>query len=764
MRHQPESLAAVVPCALPRALPEAQHPVTVIATAGHPARTNGLAVTSAADRLVFKVGTATLASVDRGQDPAASTSPECSYRLTLSGKAWSLEGGDPNGSRSGALDELPTVTGLFSALDLRASRAPSIRVTTYPHAVVTTTFQKLVRAAAVVLALLALLAVGAPRPPRGALRRLLSVVRHGVRAIRAPDIVVGSAVLGWWVLSPAFPDDGWVLVRQSSYESVGGFSNYYNGFGANLPNGYWLEWLQHYLATATSTLVALRVPTVVLLITTWVVCRWILAQVLRRSSDDRAMVVWALAAAFLVGSYAWGMTLRPEPTTALLVTAVMACMTRFLARSSSAPVALAALILPFAVTGHHAGLVALAPLLVAAGPLLRWVRTQHTAALGAAAASAAIFVVLLVLGTDLEHWNENVETTQVTIGTGERWADEINRYARLSDVLYGTPLRRGSVALMALTVLAYLLRRRRREDRMSDFPAACLSVGLLLLVAAPSKWPWHFGALIGVAAVAAATESARLRDEADRARRWEAWPFLALAATGLAGAWASDKRGNPWTTLDLRTRDWIAGFESHVSLRQIAVLAVGLTLLGALLWEARRGERRYERAPWRAASWAAPALAAPLVVFTVAVLVADARATSAWTLTRQNVDALRGRADCGLADDMLAAVRNDRSTLVMPDLVMYLPCAQHARLADGVAEPPDHLVTSELWSGWNGIGYPSSPFAGIFDLYDVEEIPLGDAARPPGGIGVSLFRVARELPGVALAPATHVLLRGSGPP
>jgi hypothetical protein len=70
-----------------------------------------------------------------------------------------------------------------------------------------------------------------------------------------------------------------------------------------------------------------------------------------------------------------------------------------------------------------------------------------------------------------------------------------------------------------------------------------------------------------------------------------------------------------------------------------------------------RGDRKRARESPGAqvAALTAPLVAAPLIVFTVGVLVADFAKTESWTLTRQNVETLRGELQCGLADETLVA-------------------------------------------------------------------------------------------------------------
>ena len=72
------------------------------------------------------------------------------------------------------------------------------------------------------------------------------------------------------------------------------------------------------------------------------------------------------------------MTLRPEPFTALLTVGVLACAIRLHERGSGAPLAGMAVLVPLAVTGHHAGIVALAPVLAVSPEIVRWARRRST--------------------------------------------------------------------------------------------------------------------------------------------------------------------------------------------------------------------------------------------------------------------------------------------------------------------------------------------------------------------------------------------------
>jgi arabinosyltransferase C len=466
----------------------------------------------------------------------------------------------------------------------------------------------------------------------------------------APDAVVVGALLAWWIFSPAFHDDGWVVARERTFSSSGGFASYYNAFGVHLPGDYWLEWLQHWLVESTSGLVFLRVPALLCLAATWVLARWILSRIVPTSTPHDRVVLWTLASAFLVGAFAWGMTLRPEPVTALLVTAVLACIIRFRERGMAAPLAALAILLPFALTGHHAAVVAFAPLLVASPSLVDWGRSHIAEASTIAASAFALFALLVFVDSDLEQRRADAETLASV--TGASWRGEIQRYTSLEVFPFGTPLRRAFVALTLLTVLAFLLRRGRKTHPVLGIPAASLGLSLLLLIATPSKFPWHFGALIGVAAVALAAEIVRLRHESRSPIRSVARPLIAIGAAVLAVAWSWTPRTG-WSTLDLRTLDWKPGIETWLPVATMATALPIVLLAAAAIGGFFRDRAALLRAPWRTAVWTVPIVAVPLLAFTFVVLAADAVRTDSWTLTRQNLGALRGDAGCGLADATL---------------------------------------------------------------------------------------------------------------
>jgi hypothetical protein len=564
-------------------------------------------------------------------------------------------------SLDGSIDAMPVVFGLFSGLDLRSPPTPAMDVTTAVHDTRATVRQTVAWIVAVVALLAALVLVAGPLRPH----RVWASTRRGFEGAAwhadLADAVVVTVLVGWWILAPVVWDDGWVVARERTFSASGGFSTYYDALGVNLPLDYWVEWLHHWVAERTSSVPLLRLHALAVLGAMWVLCRWVHSRVVAGAQRRWDPALWALASAFLVVVLAWDMAIRPEPVTALLATGVAACAVRFVERESIVPLAVAALLLPLALTAHHTGVVALAPVLAISPLLVRWARHQLVAAATVAVAAVSWAVVLAFVGSDLGHRLADARTTS-ELGITTPWRAEFGRYTLLDTFPFATPLRRASVALLGVALLAFVS-RRRADRRILDLPATMLVIAVVLLVVTPSKLPWHFGALAGLVALTVAAEVARLRNEAARSRGWDARPFLAIGAVIVASAW-SWSPSDHWNPLDLRTLGWDTRIIPFISFSTLAIALPAIVLGAAVSIQFRRSPPRSSASTaWRVAAWTAPMLAGPLILFTLAVLGADAVRTDGWTVTRQSLDSIVGRAGCGLGDDAVASLPGSASAL-----------------------------------------------------------------------------------------------------
>jgi hypothetical protein len=597
------------------------------------------------ERFRFSIGPKTFAWIDRPSVRSGS----CEVRLRIEGDQWSITG--PFATREGDLKgDRPVVTGFFSGLDLRRNAHPSISVTTQAFGAQPTVRQTIAWVLSTICALAALVLVAVPRPRRVGGRGLAEVGVSLARSLRPVDGLVTALLLTWWIVGPVLFDDGWVKARQTNYDVSGGFSNYYTTFGSNLPLDFWVEWLQHWVVGNFDTLVVLRLPALAFLAATWIVCRWGLGRLLRSTGRESAGAEWALGITFSLNALSWAVTLRPEPVVALILMAVLVCAVRFVERPSAAPLAIASVLVALALSAHPAGLVTLAPLFVIARRIVAWGRAADwvvPAVVGAA--GLALLIVLVTVSSDLSQRMLEARLVHISGDATVSWRDELLRYQFLG--AEATTLRRQSVALMIVAVLAYLSRPERGRRLLLDLPAASLGVALLLLIATPSKWAWHFGALAGLSAMAVAAEVTRLCTR-NTTLRWPVRPFLATMAIVLVIGWSWYPRPNWSSGLDLRTLEWMLDIEPRFPLVKLVSLSplfvLGVAMVVVLL---RRGMHGLWRVPSAFVAWLVPLAVLPLVAFNVTMLVADAVETPGWTLARQNLESLSGDAGCGLAED-----------------------------------------------------------------------------------------------------------------
>jgi hypothetical protein len=760
----PASIDISLPCELPPALPGAAGAPTVLATARDTKRAAGLRIARTPEALVFSVGRKRLAAL-----PWPSRAVGCPLVVRVADGALILpDRRVPIGSAypSG----MPTVSALISELDLRARSGVEARITTRIYATSPTGRQVAATVAALLFGLGALLLVRS-----GLLTALDRSMRGLPRMLRQAgpvDAGVVGLLLVWWVLGPAFGDDGWIWMHERVFSQVGAFSIYLDAFGANAPLNYWLEWLHHWLVGVTDQLVLLRLPALVALVASWFLARWCLRRAVG-SVEPRA-VRWSLAAAFAVLAMAWGMTLRPEPFISLLVLTNLAAALSFARAPRIAPLIVGALATALALTTHPAGILALAPIVAIAPQLLASLRGRVVSRSGVAAlvlVGLSLTVLLTFVDRDLDSWNADRQLVEQIGYYDGSWWQEWTRYSSMVDQRsWAASLRHMSVALLLLAVLGYVTRRRLPGHRAAlAIPARSLTIALLLLVLMPSKHAWHFGVLVGIGAVALAAECTRLLGEGRAQPARPLRPFVAVELVFAALIWSWTIRLS-WTLLDLQTMTWDDAFGA-VELRGsgfltwLVILLVLVVIAGVVdRLRTRRGRPTPADMPWRLAAWSVPAVSAVLIVATCAVLAVDTARASGWAPARQHLAALAGRSECGLADQIRVAVAprsttngsttvlatsmrtNGTKTLVDHLVAPYFPCADLPSVAGGVAETPQ-LIVSRRWIV-RPVQRAQSSFAGVLDLYTLRLLYDSKSVR--------VFSVDERVPGAVIARATRV--------
>jgi hypothetical protein len=724
LNRVPGSVEVTLPCDLSPPLDQGK-PATVLATARDPRAAGALAMEEAGGSLRIAVGSSRIATL-----PWPGTCPlpigVAAGQLRLPNRTIELHGA--------ALDRMPIVTSLFTTLDLRKGERPRVSISTRAYATSSTARQAIAEAFAAAFAILALILA---LRVRFRLRSAGRAIRVAWRAREAVDLVVLVALVCWWILAPTFYDDGWEGMSHRVFGDIGTMNVYIDIWGVNWPSGYWLEWLRHWVSGSSTVLIVARVPTLICLATIWWLCRVCFRRVAGDESASGAR--WTLAAAFLVGVTAWGMTLRPEPIMALLAALVLAAMVAFDASRPLSALTVACLAAVFALTAHPTGLIAAAPLLASVALVPRIVRQGRAGILTlgfTALISAVIGLVLFTLHSDLSHRSEDARIVRESdLHSYPVW-QEFVRYQNFDSNGGATAPRHLSLALLLLVALLALTRRTSANTGISTLPARSVLVALLLLAVVPSKWPWHFGALIPLCAVGLAAEIEHLiRSPSTRATHLRRLGLIGVLAVVALWSWRAP---GTWGPFDLETLEWNDGF--GIKGYGLPVLAVlGVAVVGA---RALRRQRVSIRVPSSAAmvGWSVPVISAAVISTTMALLFLDAL-VSPWSPARQNLAALVDRAGCGLADqlkgsdDAKRAVREGAPpVLLSPATDFYFPCAAIPRIGKGVIQLPTYVAIEPGSTSTFLVLDHDAPFAALADLGHFQ--PVAD-----GPHGVTIYRV-----------------------
>jgi hypothetical protein len=644
-------------------------------------------------------------------------------------------------------DRMPVVTGLLSEIDLRSASRPAVRLETRAFASKWTQQQRITGVLALVFAIAALVVL-----LRAPLRSSVSRSRRGLRAAwragNATDLVVVSVLLVWWIVAPTFYDDGWFWVMDRVMDDHGAPSLYYDNWGLNQPLGYWIEWLRHGLIGATNEIPVMRLPAVVVLVTTWITCRLCLRLVL--DGREAPTTSWVLAGSFLLAALSWGMTLRLEPYVALLAVVCLTTMVSFSREPRLAPLAVAIPAAVLAATAHPAGILAASPLLATLPDLARWLaadwRRRALELASLLGAALALALVLFTLDADLQSRIADGRLLREGAYFHEPWREYV-RYVDFDANGGGTAVRRLSLALLLLAIGAWIALGRHVQEKSMALPARSVAIGLLLLALVPTKWPWHFGALIGVGAVAVAVETTRVLRRAERTSTALARPASVLLVL-LAVAWWAWRGQGRWSPLDLQRSTWAESF--GLTGQRLVDLALLLGMIGVLAVAYLRSER--VRSLIARPIWIPRALVAVtfgVIAVTIGVLVRDA-ATSPWSPTRQSLESLAQRNSCGLAHELdggrelvRALVDRESTMMVAPSVALYFPCAAIPSVRRGVLDVPQFVAyETRPWP----LTEHDGPFAAISDLYEAR--PSASGARD-----VHVLAISDRIPGFTRADA-----------
>ncbi|MBX7431034.1 arabinosyltransferase domain-containing protein [Mycobacterium sp. Y57] len=570
----PKSLDAVIPCQAIATLPAEGG--LVFATnppGGIDAGRNGLFVRAYPDTVVvaFRDSVAAVAPRDAVDGGACSTLHVWANVAEVGADF----AGIPGATGTLAAEKRPQVSGVFTELRAPAGAAPAgasgadsgvtATIDVDTRFITTPTTLKL---AVMVLGVLCVLASvvalsvldrSAGRRPTGGWRRY----RAGPATWLA-DVGVIGALLVWHVVGATSSDDGYNVTIARVSGEAGYATNYFRYFGASEAPFDWYQSVLAHLASVSTAGVWMRLPATAAAIATWLILsHGVLPRLGRRLAANR-VTVWTAGAVFLAAWLPFNNGLRPEPLIAFGVIAVWMLTERALATRQLWPAAVAVVVAMFSVTLAPQGLVALAPLLVAARALWRVIagrrRTDGLAAQLAPLAAAASLVFVIVFRDQTLATVAESARIKYTVGPTIPWYQDFLRYYFLTveDSVDGSLTRRFSVLVLLLCLFGLLvvLLRRGSVPGAVNGPVwrivGSTAVGLLLLTFTPTKWAVQFGVFAGLAgALGAVTAFAFARVGLHSRRNLALYVtallfVLAWATSGINGWFYTGNYGVPW--------------------------------------------------------------------------------------------------------------------------------------------------------------------------------------------------------------------------
>jgi cell wall arabinan synthesis protein/arabinosyltransferase-like concanavalin domain-containing protein/EmbC-like arabinotransferase in arabinogalactan biosynthesis len=577
----------------------------------------------------------TSAGVDLGT--VALPPGDCTLALGSDARATVVTlGGSPVLSHTG--DVRPDVAGIFTDLP----DAPGTGTTATLSLTADTRFATTPSPLKIALAVGCLVALGVlfallRSADRG--RPRVRLLPRGWWRPRPVDAVVATLLGVWWVIGSGTVDDGYIAGIVRGRGDNGFVGNVYRWLNApEAPFGWFYE-PYDWWSTISAATPWMRLPSTLLGLLCWFLVSRLLLPHLGRVGRLRG-TPWVAALAFGTWWVPLDLGLRPEPWVAVGTVLAFLAVERAVATRRVLPLAAALVMAGATAAVTPGGVMAAAPVLAAAVPLLRGLRARtdlhlrgvlRAAPLVAALVAAGAATLLLMAADQGAAALAEAVRVRGRIGGGLPWYQEFERYALLltpGDV-QGAIGRRAAVlaTLLAVGGLAWVLAGRERSG-VAAGPTRRLLVTLGLsavaMMISPTKWTQHFGALAGLGTavltlglvVFGRRALAAVRDPATARRRRIAGLAGATVVCGLVLAGQ-----NMWPFVSgwyTPTFSTVLPQVRTVPLATIVLAAGGAVVIVLLAWSVWR--RSAERSPAARPPAGIPAPATPVAVVLAVVL------------------------------------------------------------------------------------------------------------------------------------------------
>lgn len=490
-RHQAAKISMLIPCMSP--MPEER--TRVFGTSRNPEDSDGLLVIYDKNRLEFYIGYAIQTSIVFNKSGA------CPVKLSLTeGRQLELT----NSLRHVVhhVSALPVVTGLHVLSDdLVFENTFRVDISTFESAYKPSNLQYIF----LIFGLLSSIC-GVWLLYSGRVRLPWRTQEH-----RSP-FASASVILGlcfYVIFGPVAVDDGWVVQIAENPINFWHFTPFQQAWDSRTPTGLLTCWIYWLWIRIDNSLLWIRLLPLLLTVTMYFVCRRILTLTLGRLSrgEEATLVTFTL-----IFGWSWLLTMRSEPTIALLSAVVLLNTIKFNKAESVFNLLLAGVAASTAFTLHPSGSVAFAPLVVSLPSIFAYARPRLDRALSVLSAMflSLSTVILFLFGG----WGfaELRATSTLWNGYIQRgWRDEFERYvAMFSGGSWDTFARRMSFVLIVSVVILTMVVRNEKIDLQKQIAGLSATIALFFLPLTQTKWPWHFGAISAFVLIGLTTELRRV--------------------------------------------------------------------------------------------------------------------------------------------------------------------------------------------------------------------------------------------------------------
>ena len=366
--------------------------------------------------------------------------------------------------------------------------------------------QGIVRVSLLVVALLGLAVFAGSylewKPPQPRLFRL----PHSRRWRLADVFVAVMSALAAFVL-PSQADEGWIMARAEAFTQRGYLGNLYSVADAVHLTGATLESAWALLISLGATHIHLRLILFVLNVSTW----WLLSRsgVLQQivsfsSRKHREASLGVAAGVYVIGVMYFNASIRPEGLVAFLSVVFMAAARRFLQSRDHRLLAGALASSAVAASTHQSGLVLLLPSLLLIGASFVSVTRRGRLSMASLArpflalsSAVVLFMLLIFTLTPMPFLLSEFQQWRASETHSANWWDEIDRLEQL----WGNPAGRLIILGLMFNFLVFILRFKRRDSAVTRFTHLMWTTFPVGLLFTASKWEWHYGAVLPVAAI-----------------------------------------------------------------------------------------------------------------------------------------------------------------------------------------------------------------------------------------------------------------------